>query len=195
MLVNASAVGYYGARDHQPVDEGFPPGEGFLPEVCQAWEAEAGAARALGIRVVKLRLGPVLSTEGGVLPRLVRLVRWGLGSKLGSGEQGMSWIHLEDLVRILVEAALNPAFEGVYNAVAPRSVSNKSFISTLGRLLHRPILPVPGWLTATVLKMALGDLAEEMILTGAFVRPARLLAQGFEFRYPDLEGALADLLK
>ncbi|MBP1627918.1 MAG: hypothetical protein H6Q00_2393 [Holophagaceae bacterium] len=194
VLVNASAIGFYGTRDRRPVDEGSPLGQGFLPSVCRAWEAEADAAPS-PIRVVKLRLGPVLSMEGGALPRLARIVRWGLGSRLGSGEQGMSWIHIEDLVRILVEAALDPAMEGVYNAVAPAPLSNEAFTQILGRVLHRPIIPVPGWVTAPLLRLALGPLAEEMILGGAFVRPARLLARGFEFRFPELEGALENLLR
>ena len=132
--------------------------------------------------------------RGGALPRLARTVRWGLGARLGPGTQGMSWIHIEDLVRLLVDAALDPSFEGAYNAVSPNPVSNAAFTETLGRVLHRPILPVPGWVTASALRLVLGSLAEEMLLGGAFVRPTRLLAQGFEFRYPNLGGALQDLL-
>lgn len=192
-LVNASAVGLYGCRDSAPVDEGCPPGEGFLPKVCQAWEAEADAASTCGARVVKLRLGMVLSREGGALPRLARPVRWGLGARLGSGRQGISWIHIEDLASLLAEAAMEPSYEGVYNAVAPEPVSNDAFTRTLGRILHRPILPVPGWITGPALRLALGPMAGEMLLGGAFVRPSRLLARGFEFRFPGLEQALADL--
>lgn len=193
VLVNASAIGYYGYTDPSPMDEESPCGEGFLAAVCRAWEAEADAAVPHGIRVVKLRQGMVLAQEGGALPRLARMVRWGMGAKLGSGLQGVSWIHIEDLVRLITEAALDPSFEGIYNAVAPNPVSNEGFTRTLGRVLHRPILPVPGWVTASALQLALGPLAEEMLLGGAFVQPARLLARGFGFRHPSLEGALQDL--
>lgn len=193
VLVNASAVGYYGHRSKAPVDETSAGGEGFLAELCQAWEAEADTAEALGIRVVKLRLGMVLAREGGALPRLARMIRWGLGTKLGSGFQGVSWIHIEDLAEILAKAALDGDFHGIYNAVAPDPLSNEAFTRALAKALHRPTLPIPGWITAPLLRTALGSLAEEMLLGGAFAYPKRLMAAGFPFRYSSLETALASL--
>ncbi len=193
-LVNASAIGYYVPQGDTPVDESAPASTGFLAEVCQAWEAEARAAEALGVRVALLRIGVVLAKGGGALPKMALPVRLFAGCKLGSGTQGLSWIHRDDLVAMLVEAARNPAWAGPFNATAPQSLSNAAFTRCLARQLRRPMLPVPGFLTAALLPLVLGELAEALLLQGAFVHPARALAQGFAFRFPDPVSALEDLL-
>jgi hypothetical protein len=193
-LVNASAIGYYVPRGTGPVDEDSGPGLGFLAEVCQAWEAEAMRAATFGVRVALVRIGVVLAREGGALPRMARPVRWFLGSQLGSGVQGLSWIHSDDLVAMLSEAACNPAWQGAFNGTAPQPLSNEAFTRLVAKQLHRPLLPVPAFLTASALRLALGELAEELLLQGAFVLPAKALALGFRFRFPAAEAALKDLL-
>ena len=193
-LVNASAIGFYVPRGSDPVDEGSGPGAGFLTDVCQAWEAEAQMTSTLGVRVTVVRIGVVLAREGGALPKMATPVRWFMGSKLGSGRQGISWIHIDDLVAMLIEAARNPAWQGVFNGTAPAPLSNGAFTRLIAKRLRRPLLPVPGFLTAAALKLALGELGRELLLQGAFVVPARALAQGFQFRYPSAEAALEDLL-
>jgi len=193
-LVNASAIGYYIPRGSAPVDESSGPGVGFLAEVCQAWESEAMQAGAFGVRVALVRIGVVLAREGGALTKMVLPMRWFLGSKLGSGRQGLSWIHIDDLVAMLVEAARNPAWLGPFNGTAPAPLSNEAFSHLLANRLRRPLLPVPGILTASALRLALGELAEELLLQGAFVLPAKAMALGFRFRFPTAETALKDLL-
>jgi uncharacterized protein (TIGR01777 family) len=193
-LVNASAIGFYVPRGSDPVDEGSGPGLGFLPEVCQAWEAEAMQARALGVRVALVRIGVVLAREGGALPKMVQPVRWCMGCKLGSGHQGLSWIHIDDLVAMLMEAAQNPVWQGVFNGTAPQPLSNEAFTRLLAERLHRPLLPVPGLLTTAATKLLLGEMAETLLLQGAFVVPERSQALGFQFRYPTAASALQDLL-
>jgi uncharacterized protein (TIGR01777 family) len=192
--VSASAIGYYIPKDAAPVDEGAAPGSGFLAEVCQAWEAEALAATALGVRVACIRIGVVLAREGGALPKLALPVRCFSGCKLGSGQQGLSWIHLDDLVAMLVAATCNPAWEGAFNATAPEPLSNGAFTRLVARRLHRPLLPVPGFLTTLATKLLLGEMAEALLLQGAFVQPAHAQSLGFPFRYPTAQAALEDLL-
>jgi uncharacterized protein (TIGR01777 family) len=194
VLVNASAMGYYGAHGGEVVDETFPKGKGFLPDVCAAWEREAHRASAQGVRVVKLRIGVVLAKEGGALPKMALPVKLFQGAKLGHGQQGLSWIHLQDLVAMLIRAAGDSTWEGVYNATAPQPVTNETFTRLLGKVLHRPILPVPGFITATVLPILVGEMAEPMLLQGAFVYPRRAEAQGFTFAFPSPAPALQDLL-
>jgi uncharacterized protein (TIGR01777 family) len=193
-LVSASAIGYYIPKDVTPVDESAAPGSGFLAEVCQAWEAEAIAATTLGVRVARIRIGVVLAREGGALPKLARPVRWFSGCKLGSGQQGLSWIHLDDLVTMFLEAARNPAWEGTFNGTAPEPLSNEAFTRLVARRLHRPLLPVPGFLTSLATKLLLGEMAETLLLQGAFVQPAHALALGFPFRFSNAESALENLL-
>jgi hypothetical protein len=193
-LVNASAIGFYVPRGSEPVVERSAPGRGFLAEVCQAWEAEAMQAAASGVRVALIRIGVVLAKEGGALPKMALPVRWGLGSRLGAGTQGLSWIHLEDLVAMLLEAARNPAWQGAFNGTAPQPLSQEAFTRLIARRLHRPLLPVPAALTRSALRLALGELAEELLLGGAFVLPERAQALGFQFRFPRAEAALEDLL-
>ncbi|WLT30475.1 TIGR01777 family oxidoreductase [Geothrix sp. PMB-07] len=193
-LVNASAIGYYIPRAEAPVEEGSAPGAGFLAEVCQAWEQEAQKATALGVRVALIRIGVVLAREGGALPKMALPVRWFQGCKLGTGKQGLSWIHLDDLVAMLLEAARNSAWEGPFNGTAPQPLDNETFTRLLARELHRPLLPVPGFLTTFATKLLLGEMAEALLLQGAMVRPARAQALGFQFRFPTAEAALKDLL-
>ncbi len=194
VLVNASAMGYYGAHGGEVVDETGAKGKGFLPDVCAAWEKAADQATAHGVRVVKLRIGVVLAKEGGALPKMAFPVKIFQGAKLGHGQQGLSWIHIEDLVAMLMEAAANPEWVGVYNATAPQPLSNETFTRVLGKVLHRPILPVPGFVTAMVLPLLVGEMAEPMLLQGAYVYPRRAEQLGFPFRFPDALSAVQDLL-
>jgi len=193
-LVNASAIGFYVPTGEEPVDEASDSGLSFLAEVCRAWEIEAMAAAALGVRVALVRIGVVLAREGGALPKMALPVRWFQGCKLGTGSQGLSWVHLDDLVAMFVEAARNPAWSGIFNGTAPKPLSNEAFTRALAQRLHRPLLPVPGFVTAGATRLVLGQLAEELLLQGAFVKPARVLEQGFQFRFPTAEKALEDLL-
>lgn len=192
VLVNASAVGIYGPRDGRPVDESQGDGRGFLAQVCRQWEAAADAAA--GMRVVKLRLGVVLARDGGALPKLALPVRLCLGTRLGHGRQGFSWIHVDDLVRLVLEAAVNPSFQGPVNATSPMPVSNEAFTRALARRLGRPLLPVPAWVTRLGIRALLGQMGEEMLLEGAFVIPRQAERLGFVFRFPRLEAALTDLV-
>ncbi|MCE1203125.1 MAG: TIGR01777 family oxidoreductase [Holophagaceae bacterium] len=193
-LVSASAIGYYIPRDERPVDEGTGPGSGFLAEVCRSWEAEAMAAAPLGVRVALVRIGVVLDREGGALPKMALPVRWFAGCKLGSGTQGLSWIHIDDLVAMLVEAARNPAWSGAFNGTAPEPLGNGAFTRLIARRLRRPLLPVPGFLTTLATRLLLGEMAEALLLQGAFVLPARAQSLGFRFRFPSASAALEDLL-
>lgn len=193
VLVNASAIGFYGPRDATPVDEQAEPGATFLAGLCRAWEMAADGAASLGVRVVKVRTGVVLAKEGGALPRMALPVRLFQGAKLGRGDQGFSWIHIADLVDLYLQAAKHETWTGAFNATAPEPVGNAEFTRKLGRQLHRPILPVPGFLTAAAVKVLVGELSSEL-LTGAFVKPAKAEGLDFAFRFKTAETALADLL-
>jgi len=186
VLVSASAVGYYGPRGDEPLDETATPGAGFLADVCRAWEAEALAAEPLGLRVVRLRLGIVLATEGGALGRMLPPFRAFVGGPLGSGRQWMSWIHRDDVTGLVVAALDGDAWRGAVNATAPSPVTNAEFAQALGRALARP-----AWLRtpAAVLRLALGEMAG-MLLTGQRVVPAVAERLGYAYRYRDLASAL-----
>jgi uncharacterized protein (TIGR01777 family) len=189
-LVCASAVGYYGSRGDEILAETAAPGGGFLPEVCVAWESQARAAEALGMRVVTVRIGVVLDTHSGALPRMLPPFRMGVGGKLGSGKQWMSWIHLQDLVA-LFHLALDQPLRGPMNGVAPYPVDNADFTRALAAALHRPaFFPVP----AFALRTLFGEMSE-VLLASQRVAPKAAEAAGFRFRFPQLEPALADLLK
>ncbi len=191
VLLCASAIGYYGDTRDRWVDERDPAGEGFLPEVCQAWEAAADPARHAGIRVVHLRIGVVLARGGGALDAMLPLFRLGLGGPLGGGRQCMSWIGLPDLLAAAEHCLETPSLAGPVNAVSPHPVSNTEFTRTLGRVLHRPaFLPVPAFAP----RLLLGEMATELLLTGARVRPTQLLESGFRFHEPELEAALVSAL-
>jgi uncharacterized protein len=185
-LINASAVGYYGPRGDEIVSEETPPGNDFLSQVCRGWEDEAKKAEQLGLRVVRLRTGIVLGSGGGALAKMVPPFKFFAGGPLGSGQQWMSWIQLEDHVRLILELIENTQASGAVNATAPHPVRNKEFCQTLGKVLHRPCwAPVPGF----ALRLVLGEMAE-MLLTGQRVIPAAAQKLGFQFRYPNLEEAL-----
>jgi uncharacterized protein len=185
-LINASAVGYYGPRGDEIATEETPPGNDFLGQLCQAWEAAALKAEELGMRVARLRTGIVLGPGGGALAKMAEPFKIYMGGPLGSGKQWMSWIQLEDLIRLILLLIDNPLAQGPFNATAPNPVQNKEFSATLGKVLHRPSwAPVP----AFVLKLALGEMAT-MLLTGQRVVPAAAEKLGFKFRHPDLREAL-----
>lgn len=184
--LNASATGYYGLLNDEMVDETSPAGSDFLARVCQAWEREALAVQALGVRVALIRIGIVLDRRGGALPRMVLPFRLGLGGPPGRGRQWVSWIHLQDLVQILVVALHDSRLAGPVNAVAPSAHRMTCFCQTLGHVLHRPSwLPVPGW----ALRLLLGGSAQ-VIIGGQHVVPAKLIQTGFIYQYPQLEPAL-----
>ena len=190
VLAQASAVGYYGDRGDEGLDEDSPPGIGFLSELADAWERASAAADTLGVRRVLLRTGLVLAREGGALPAMARPFRLGVGGPLGDGRQWMPWIHVADQVgaiRFLIETA---GAVGPFNLVAPAPETNAAFSRGLARALGRPcLLRAPGG----ALRLALGEMAG-MLLGGQRLRPRRLLDAGYRFRFPTLAGALADLL-
>ena len=191
VLVSASAVGYYGDRGDERVDESSPPGRGFLADVCQQWEAATHPARDADIRVVNLRIGVVLSRKGGALAQMLTPFRLGLGGVIGSGQQYISWIALDDLVRVIQFTLHAAALCGPVNAVAPEPATNRELTKTLGRVLGRPtIFPMP----AAAARLAFGEMADEMLLSGARIEPRALSAAGFEFEYPQLEPALRHVL-
>ena len=192
-LVNASAIGWYGPHGGEPIDEQGAPGATFLARLCAAWEREADHAKEHGIKVVKLRTGVVLAKEGGALPKIALPVKLFQGAKLGHGQQGFSWIHIDDLVAMYLEAAMNPAWEGAINATAPRPLTNETFTRLLARQLHRPVLPVPAFMTRAGVKLIAGEMACEL-LEGAFIYPRRAERLGFRFRFERAEDALEDLL-
>ncbi len=188
-LVAASAIGIYGDRGDVELDERAPPGDDFLAEVCSAWEAAARGAADLGVRVAIVRIGIVLGRDGGALGRMLPLFRLGLGGRLGSGRQWMSWIHVDDLVALFVCALANDAVTGVLNGVAPRPVTNAEFTRTLAAALARPaILPAP----AFALRLALGEMATLLLASQRVVANAAR-ARGFRFEHAELTSALADL--
>lgn len=185
-LLNASAIGYYGPRGDDIVTEETPPGDDFLGRLCQAWEAEAQKAAELGMRVVCLRTGIVLGPDGGALAKMAEPFKFFLGGPLGSGKQWMSWIQLEDLIRLILLLIDNPLAQGPFNATAPHPVQNNEFGKALGKAIRRP-----SWarVPAFLLRLTMGDMAE-MLLTGQRVVPAAAEKLGFKFRYPDLPEAL-----
>ena len=186
VLVSASAVGYYGARDDEPVDETAGPGSGFLAEVCQAWEREASRAEAFGLRLVRLRLGMVLAGDGGALGRMLPPFRAFVGGPLGNGQQWMSWIHRGDVTGMVLEALVNEGYRGAVNATAPEPVRNRNFTAAVGRVLVRPAaIRVP----AVVLRLALGEMAD-MLITGQRVLPRAAERLGYRWQYPEVLGAL-----
>jgi uncharacterized protein (TIGR01777 family) len=190
-LVSASAVGIYGDRGSQALTEADPPGSGFAAEVGKVWEAAAEPARMAGIRVVNLRFGIVLSANGGALGKMLPPFRLGLGGRMGSGAQWMSWIAIDDVVGVVRHALATATMAGPVNATAPNPVTNQEFTRTLGRVLGRPTpLPVP----AFALRLLFGEMADELLLGGAKVIPEKLLQSGYGFRYPNLEEALRAVL-
>jgi uncharacterized protein (TIGR01777 family) len=189
-LVCASAVGYYGDRGEERLDEAATPGQGFLAEVCRDWEAAALSAGDLDVRVVCLRLGIVLAGEGGALPRMALPFRMGAGGRLGNGRQWVPWVHIDDVTALIRAILENESYRGPVNATAPEPVRNAELTRALARQLRRPaLLPVP----AFVLRAALGELAIEL-LGSRNVNPGRALSEGFRFIHPRLDTALAQEL-
>lgn len=191
VLVSASGINLYGDRGDEVLREGSPPGGGFLADVCLAWEAATAPAAAAGIRVAILRTGMVLSPHGGALARMLPLFRAGAGGILGRGTQWWSWISRNDQLAVIERAVADQTMAGPINAVSPGAVTNREFTHVLGAVLHRPtVIPAP----AFALRLALGSLADELLLASVRVEPAALAARGFEFADPTLEGALRRML-
>lgn len=191
VLVCASAVGYYGNRGDEVLTESSGAGTGFLPETCVAWEAAAQPARDAGIRVVHLRIGIVLSSAGGALTAMLPAFRFGLGGRLGRGNQWMSWIALEDLVAVIQYVLSNASISGAVNAVAPNPVTNADFTRTLAGALNRPAaIPVPSF----ALKLLPGGMGRGALLSSARAVPEVLSRLKFGFEYPTLEHALQHAL-
>ena len=191
VLVCASATGFYGNRGEEWLDERSAPGHGFLADTCQEWEAAADAARATGIRVVHLRLGIVLTPNGGALAKMLPAFRLGIGGRLGDGRAYWSWIVLDDLIEAILHALVTESLKGPVNAVSPNPITNSVLTETLGHVLRRPaILPVPRF----ALELLFGEMAREAMLASFRVKPSRLLETGFQFRFPELEPALRHLL-
>jgi uncharacterized protein (TIGR01777 family) len=190
VLICASATGYYGSRGDEVLAESSAPGNDFLAGVCVAWENEAQAAETLGMRVVRVRTGIVLDARGGALPRMLPPFKMGVGGKLGSGRHWMSWIHLDDLAA-LFQFALAKPLSGAVNGVAPNPVTNADFTRALAAAVHRPaIFPVPGF----ALRLLFGEMGD-ILLASQRVAPKAAESAGFTFRFPQLAGALADVLK
>lgn len=191
VLACASGVGYYGDRGDEVLTEDSSPGGDFLAEVCRAWEAAADPAREAGVRVVHLRQGVVQSANGGALPRQLPVFKLGLGAKLGSGEQYLSWITLDDLTALYEHVLTDGGLTGAVNATAPSPVTNAEYTRTLAAVLERPaVLRAP----AFALRVALGEIADGMLLVSQRALPERAQASGFTFTQPELEGALRDVL-
>lgn len=190
VLVSASAIGYYGHRGGEILSETAEPGEGFLPETSVAWEREARRAGEHGIRVVCVRIGIVLSKDGGALAKMLPPFKMGVGGRLGDGRQWMSWIHLRDLVRLMVWAIEREDVPGTLNGTAPESVTNAQFTRVLAAVLRRPALfPVPEF----ALKLLFGEMAR-VLFESQRVQPEAAQRKGFQFEFPSLEPALRDLL-
>ncbi len=191
VLISASAVGYYGDRGDEVLTEESMPGRGFLADVCINWEYEAQRARDLGLRVVIIRIATVLGKDGGALPEMLTPFRWGVGGRFGSGKQWMSWIQVEDLVRLFLFAADTGAVSGVLNGAAPDPVTNAEFTRTLARAVHRPaIFPIPRF----ALNLALGEMSD-FLFDSMRVVPAATQKAGFAFKHPDLAEALAEFAR
>ncbi len=190
ILICASAMGYYGSRGDEILTESSPPGSDFLAEVCVAWEKAAQAAEPLGVRVVRVRTGIVLDARGGALAKMMPPFKMGVGGKVGSGRQWMSWVHAEDLVGMF-RFALNNPVSGPMNGVSPNPVTNADFTRALAKVLKRPaIFPVP----ALALKLLFGEMAE-MLLGSQRVSPKTAESAGFRFKFTDVGAALADAVK
>jgi hypothetical protein len=191
-LLSASAIGYYGSQGDRVLTEEDAPGSDFLAGVCREWEAATEPAAQSGIRVVLLRFGVILTSKGGALSKMLAPFQFGVGGRLGSGRQYMSWVTLDDVVGIINHALLNEALSGPVNVVAPHLVTNYEFTKTLGRVLSRPtIFPVP----AFAIRLAFGEMGDAALLGSTRVEPARLKESGYAFQHPELEDALRQMLK
>jgi len=187
-LISASAVGYYGDRGDEVLTEDSAPGSDFLADLCVEWEREAQRAGEIGLRVIPIRIAMVLGKGGGALPQMLQPFRWGLGGKFGDGRQWMSWIHVRDLIRLIVFAAETPAISGPLNASSPNPVRNAEFAEELGQAVHRPAkLTIPRF----AMKLALGEMAESVLASTRAIPKAAQQA-GFAFEFPELGAALRE---
>ncbi len=192
VIISASAVGFYGDRGAEILDESSKRGNGFLADVCVNWEDAVNVAAEAGIRVVNARFGIVLSSKGGALKKMLLPFKMGLGGVIGSGEQYMSWLSIDDAAALIKHVIANDSIRGPVNFATPNPVSNREFTKTLGSVLHRPtIFPLP----AVVAQLVFGEMANELLLSGARVYPKILLESGYKFLHPDLSQALEHLLK
>jgi hypothetical protein len=191
-LLSASATGYYGDRGDEILREESAPGSDFLAEVCRDWEAAAEAAARRGIRVVYLRFGVIFTPKGGALSKILAPFQFGVGGRLGSGRQYMSWITLDDVIGVIDHALNVETLSGPVNVVAPNPVTNYEFTKTLGRVLSRPtIFPVPSF----AVRLAFGEMGDAVLLSSARAEPARLKESAYVFQHPELESALRQILK
>ena len=191
VFISASAIGFYGDRGDEILNETSEAGEGFLPDVCKEWEEETAKASDFGARVVSARIGIILSKDGGALAKMITPFSYGVGGVIGSGKQYMSWIGLQDLVKLFVFLINNDGIEGVVNATSPNPITNEEFTKTLGSIVSRPtVLPVPEF----GIKLIFGEMGEKLLLEGARVVPEKLQEAGFEFEHPNLEEALRKAL-
>ncbi len=192
VFVCSSAIGYYGDRGNEVLNEQSAPGSGFLPDVCREWEAATQAAVRAGIRTVQMRTGVVLSPKGGALGKMLTPFKMGLGGKIGNGQQWMSWIDVQDMVGAIHHILESQLLQGPVNMVAPQPVTNTEFTQTLASMLSRPaIFPVPG----LVVKLAFGEMGETVLLGSQRVEPTQLVTSGYPFRFSDLRASLKNALK
>jgi uncharacterized protein (TIGR01777 family) len=192
VFLSASAIGYYGSRGAEVLRETSAPGDDFLARVCREWEEATEPAAQAGIRVAQMRFGVILSSRGGALPKMLTPFKMGVGGRLGSGEQYMSWIALDDVVGVIDHLLEKDSVRGAVNTVAPNPVTNSEFTGALGEALSRPTLfPVPKF----AMRLAFGEMADIALLASQRVEPARLKESGYVFQYPELKGALEHVLK
>jgi uncharacterized protein len=191
VFVCASAIGFYGDRGAEVLNEDSPRGSGFLSDVCIGWEEAAKAISNAGIRVVNLRFGMVLSNAGGALAKMLTPFKMGMGGRIGSGKQYMSWAAIDDITGAICHALFTDSLRGPVNVASPNPVTNREFTKTLGRALNRPtIMPMP----AFAARLAFGEMANELLLASTRVEPKKLLDTGYRFQYPELEDALKHIL-
>jgi len=191
VLVCASAIGYYGNRGVEFLNEGSSRGSGFLPDVCLGWEEAAESVSKAGVRVVSVRFGIVLSKDGGALAKMMTPFKMGMGGKIGSGAQYMSWVAMDDVTGAIYHTLVTGSLKGPVNVTAPNPVTNKEFTNTLGEVLKRPaVVPMP----AFAAKLAFGEMANDLLLASTKVAPKRLSDSGYKFQYPELENALRHIL-
>jgi uncharacterized protein (TIGR01777 family) len=192
VLISASAIGYYGNRGAELVNEASKPGNDFLANVCAQWEQSSSSAKEAGIRVGNIRIGVVLSTKGGALAKMLLPFKMGFGGKVGDGDQYISWIALDDLISAILFIIDTETIQGPVNMVSPNPVTNAEFTKSLGRALSRPaVLPAP----AFALRLVFGEMADALLLSGARVDPMKLKASNYSFKYPQLDAALKHLLR
>lgn len=191
-FLSASAIGFYGDRGDELLEETSPHGTGFLSEVCREWEAATNPAIKRNIRVVHLRFGMILSSDGGALSKMLPAFRMGLGGMIGNGRQYISWIAIDDVVRAIAHIMTRDRLSGPINVVSPNPVRNGEFTKTLGRVLSRPMfLNIPGF----AVRFLFGEMADALLLSSTRVEPTRLISSGFVFKYPRLEGALKRIMR